>query len=310
MRSDNLNFSHPLFSYSRNERDRLIRVWVSDRGLYVNMAILEQDVFKIPINVNENHWNHFCPSWNAKTGTWSFYYNGKLIQTGLNYKLRDVIIPGQGDIVIGQEYTDFDKGLDDGVEGDVYAFNFVASSTTPPKHLYQQKTNNYRRQMYIPSYSEYVLKPTPPYYQSDTPTVVGYFTTTTREPKGLMDFGQSMLKKLYNLFDMRELRSKLRFPYELFGGTNNNVQTVQIKYGGPVKRAYKHGGHDYMLGNVVESADKTLGMFLVELSYENCVLGRGAPLVDEKVIVSWTKTPVRVFGGAILKTVMPFCRKM
>lgn len=54
--------------------------------------------------------------------------------------------------------------------------------------------------------------------------------------------------------------------------------------------------------------EKPLGLSLVELGY-NCVLGRGAPLNGEKVLVSWTKTVVRVFGGAILKPEIPFCIK-
>lgn len=54
------------------------------------------------------------------------------------------------------------------------------------------------------------------------------------------------------------------------------------------------------------SSNKPLGLQLVESSY-NCALGKGAPL--KNVLISWTKTPVRVFGGAILKKVDPFCIK-
>lgn len=52
--------------------------------------------------------------------------------------------------------------------------------------------------------------------------------------------------------------------------------------------------------------ERPLGLALVEMGY-NCILGKGAPLRGEKVLVSWTRTTVRVFGGAILKPMLPFC---
>ncbi|KAJ8875181.1 hypothetical protein PR048_023076 [Dryococelus australis] len=39
--------------------------------------------------------------------------------------MRGTWIAGGGDVVVGQEYTDADKGLDDGVEGEVFGFNLV-----------------------------------------------------------------------------------------------------------------------------------------------------------------------------------------
>lgn len=73
------------------------------------------------------------------------------------FQLRGLVIPGGGDIVVGQEYTDFDKGnwfkiynlyenyienlsflgLEDGIEGEIYGFNMILSSTTEePNHKY------------------------------------------------------------------------------------------------------------------------------------------------------------------------------
>ena len=43
------------------------------------------------------------------------------------FQLKGAVIPGGGDVVVGQEYTDFDKGLDDGIEGEVFGFNLVSS---------------------------------------------------------------------------------------------------------------------------------------------------------------------------------------
>lgn len=54
---------------------------------------------------------------------------------------------------------------------------------------------------------------------------------------------------------------------------------------------------------------KPLGLMLVERSLD-CGFKKGAPLSGKGVLVSWTKSPVRVFGGAILKKVQPFCRRI
>lgn len=99
--------------------------------------------------------------------------------------------------MVGQEYTDFDKGLDDGIEGAVSGFNFVLSSSFSRKH------DLIRRQEW-------------------------------------------------------------------------------------------------------EDPHEPLGMLLVKLG-QNCGLLRGAPLSGKEVLVSWTKTEVRVFGGATLKMTEPFC---
>jgi len=52
-----------------------------------------------------------------------------------------VILPGGGDVVVGQELTDFNKGLDDGIEGEIFGFNMVdeavdihESASTPFAH--------------------------------------------------------------------------------------------------------------------------------------------------------------------------------
>lgn len=44
------------------------------------------------------------------------------------FQLLGAMIPGGGDIVVGQEYTDFDKGLEDGIEGEVTCFDVGTSA--------------------------------------------------------------------------------------------------------------------------------------------------------------------------------------
>lgn len=53
---------------------------------------------------------------------------------------------------------------------------------------------------------------------------------------------------------------------------------------------------------------KSAGRKLVEFSYKKCLLDKGAPLArDPASVISWTLTPVRVFGGAVIKSAAPKC---
>lgn len=145
------------------------------------------------------------------------------------FQLKQLIIPAHGDIVVGQEYTDFDKGLDDGIEGSISGFNLVLS---PAFH-------------YSPE----------PYYANN---IFGEQSPVNSRKVG---------------------KSKLSFP-----------------------------SHDYAQSGSYPTLGKSMGLLLVELG-NDCSYLRGAPLSGKNVLVSWTKTEVRVFGGAILKTVPPFCPK-
>lgn len=139
------------------------------------------------------------------------------------FQLKQLIIPAHGDIVVGQEYTDFDKGLDDGIEGSISGFNLVLS----PSFNYAPDPN-YENSIFVADQS--------------------------------------------SLNSRRVWKRKLSFP-----------------------------SRDPTLW-------KSLGLLLVELG-NDCSYLRGAPLSGKNVLISWTKTEVRVFGGAILKTVPPFCPK-
>lgn len=59
-------------------------------------------------------------------------------------------------MVVGQEYTDFDKGLEDGIEGEIYGFNFVLSSATAsanPNSLAALDYNRRQTQPYPPRFN-------------------------------------------------------------------------------------------------------------------------------------------------------------
>ncbi|KAJ9600092.1 hypothetical protein L9F63_009603 [Diploptera punctata] len=126
VKSNNFTYPHPLFSYSRHETQRLVRSWLDPKG-FVMLEVLENNVMSVPIDFVPGFWYNICQTWNNIVGQWLLHINGRLAAAGHNWKLRGAIIPRGGDVVVGQEYTDFDKGLDDGIEGEVFGFNLVSS---------------------------------------------------------------------------------------------------------------------------------------------------------------------------------------
>lgn len=243
-------------------------------------------------------------------------------------------LPPNGDIVVGQEYTDFDKGLDDGIEGDIYGFNFILSPAiqTRKTSITDSKQNLIlaeRRHLFAPGFN-YKAHPlniqtehtsvysvnenqevkSTDFYPQDmirteppVPTALGYFSLDSlRQPKGFID---NLLLEVMSFFN-GPVKTRLVLPYSHSNFEMHQKVRNYIRH--PFKdvknrRVYSDKGHL----NEVQSFNKPSGLLLVELGYRNCALGRGAPLEGEKVLISWTKTPVRVFGGAILKTIQPFC---
>lgn len=58
-------------------------------------------------------------------------------------QVSGLTLPSGGDVVLGQEYTDFDKGLDDGVEGEVFGFHLFRTATPrterPEEHQFDEE---------------------------------------------------------------------------------------------------------------------------------------------------------------------------
>lgn len=238
--------------------------------------------------------------------------------------------------MVGQEYTDFDKGLEDGIEGDVYGFNFVLASTLPllqPPDLGSPGVagpHDYfrRRNAQLPTLkinhnphqitafgatrrqnsSYHPPRDRPPL--SVTPLVIK--TVHHRQRRGIMDVFYSML----NIFrpppnpkvkTMEEFNSEQDKKYAVMAKRSGMVMsapTVHMPVVVPSESVQR--SHNALLEETHRGEQTPLGLLLVELSY-NCALGKGAPLSGEKVLVSWTRTTVRVFGGAIMKPVLPFC---
>ncbi|PSN30819.1 hypothetical protein C0J52_23362 [Blattella germanica] len=188
MKTNNFTHPHPLFSYSKHETQRLVRSWLEPTGV-VMLEVMDRRVMKVGLNIVPGHWYHICQTWSNIAGQWVLHVNGQLAAAGHNWKMRGMVIPGAGDVVVGQEYTDFDKGLDDGIEGEVFGFNLVTSSN---------------------------------------------------------------------------------------------------------KLSWLHANLDP-------------GLELVERSYHQCSAGRGSPMNRKRLLVSWASTPVRVFGGAVIKRAKSTC---
>lgn len=178
-------------------------------------------------------------------------------------------LEGGGDIVVGQEYTDFDKGYEDGIEGSIFGFNLVhafTSVTTLPDPDYRNAIHFARKRNvpHNPAHKQYI-----------------------RQKRGILDMFRSMLMFFAPPNHPARLKSFINSEHRM--AKNDIIPTANSR----------------ILSNEI-GGKKPLGLSLVELGY-NCLLGKGAPLKGEKVLVSWTKTVVRVFGGAILKSEIPFC---
>lgn len=147
--------------------------------------------------------------------------------------MQGYVIPRNGDIVVGQEYTDFDKGFEDGIEGAVLGFNLLLASA---------------------------------------------FDTPNRKA----DFPPPFLADQENL----EFGAKLE-PPPIW--QDNNVRRRSAR-------------------QTERRIEKPLGLQLVETGFNQCEIGRGSPYIGgTKMLISWSRTPVRVFGGAILKNVNEDC---
>lgn len=167
--------------------------------------------------------------------------------------------------MVGQEYTDFDKGYEDGIEGDVFGFNLVhafTSVTTLPHPEFPTNSIHFARKR------------------------------NARQKRGILDIFRSMI----NFFSPPPQRLVSIEEFNEEQDRRMGVMTRSVVGAPKANNRILSGEH---LG-------RPLGLDLVEMGYD-CLLGRGAPLKGEKVLVSWTKTTVRVFGGAILKPEIPFC---
>lgn len=199
-------------------------------------------------------------------------------------------------MVVGQEYTDFDKGLNDGIEGDVFGFNFILEGTSSSPVLsftrpIKQLTQNPAQ--YTPTVLLYPISH-PSGMHEDRNVPATYFSNgSNRAPVGFSNFPQYVLgAQVY--YEKAAINQ--------FTGRRSRVHDEESVKHNPIELA--------LLGKVIQYKElsyKPLGLELVQLSFRTCRVGRGAPITNRHVLINWRSTPVRVFGGAILKNVKPFC---
>ncbi|CAK9816058.1 Pentraxin-related protein PTX3 [Anthophora plagiata] len=273
MESNDLTHLHPIFSYSKNERERLVRSWISPHGKSIHLEIGGREVLVAPSDIHENRWYHFCLSWENQAGRYGLWVNGHIWTQGHSEQTIGQKIPSGGDIVLGQEYTDFDKGLEDGIEGSVLGFNLLLASAFEP--LYETKASYYDA-MQLPSAS------------SDA-TVPLFARIPGKVMQRGIDYG-------------RRTRTRTRTLYA-FVPTSNQLRGR--RYTDDDDRSLQQSRNRTRRETIEE---EPLGLQLVKLSYVRCEIGRGSPFIgDTLMLISWTRTPVRIFGGAILKNVRSDC---
>lgn len=209
-------------------------------------------------------------------------------------------------MVVGQEYTDFDKGLDDGIEGDIYGFNFLLASASKFQIVRPLRYTNV--QEFVSNYRNEELETDetqeePTIDKQTVPSILGYFPyQANRMAKGLFTLGEQFLKNMFNFF-RPSATVRIRSPSYNYVKPLDQVMSSNTMINYSTKRILNDNNH-----NEISSSTKPLGLNLIELGFRNCALGKGSPIIDKRLIVSWTKTPVRVFGGALWKPIAPFCK--
>lgn len=211
------------------------------------------------------------------------------------------MIPADGDIVLGQEYTDFDKGLEEGVEGSVLGFNLLLASAFD------------RLDYSEPSLQSTIAAGLP---LAELPFAGGVRAEVARRnadrkrtraavasivPMDLA-FGPNWSHRISRRDNIVALSSP-----RLLNILTNDTEGGETPTRGRIIP-------DYTIGEIAnppeESSDVPLGLQLVKLSYVRCQLGRGSPPISgQTMLISWSRTPVKIFGGAMVKNVDDECGK-
>lgn len=225
-------------------------------------------------------------------------------------KLVGHVIPKGGDIVVGQEYTDFDKGLEEGIEGAVLGFNLLlVSAFERTKYLYplgERVIPEFGRLEALPEplglYGVQLHRRIPLRRNGEVDTAYpmriasergeSTFENTLREYLGDQElFGRNFQRRsddprrVVSLNIVHKNRRDLNSRVESTRRTTRNAERNRRRVDQP-----------------------PLGLQLVSLTYSHCEIGRGSPFIGgSKMLISWTRTPVKVFGGAILKDVKSSC---
>ncbi|XP_012216524.1 uncharacterized protein [Linepithema humile] len=310
VKSNDFKHPHSIFSYSRNEQERLIRSWISSRGKSVHLEISGVEVFRWPSRIREGRWYHICQSWENRVGRYALWLDGRLELQGRFEEMIDYVIPGSGDIVLGQEYTDFNKGLEEGIEGSVLGFNLLLASA------FNSLDDGYQR----PSFRPINGADNP----AELPLAAGIRARRDSDLRAarafdrLVSIGFALNPNWSNRIfrgDGAKAEMKSSPVTHLLPLHEINIVNDTRKEETPpaIRRHTIALGVDDSSGEINlfgKSSKAPLGLQLVKLSYVHCQLGRGSPSIGGPLmLISWSRTPVRVFGGAIIKNVGNKCGK-
>lgn len=223
----------------------------------------------------------------------------------------DHVIPASGDIVLGQEYTDFDKGLEEGIEGSVLGFNLLLASAFDPLD------SGYQR----PSFQPAIVTANPAERSSAAARFRARITKYDLDLGGAGAFdrlvsdryalGPNWSRKIFRGDDARTTTSSSarsrRLSSQPLNVTNDGARRERLS-SDRVRRDIALDRSAREINAPWKSPDAPLGLQLVKLSYVRCQLGRGSPPVGGSLmLISWSRTPVRVFGGAVIKNVGNEC---
>jgi hypothetical protein len=202
--------------------------------------------------------------------------------------MAGVVIPGGGDVVVGQEYTDFDKGLDDGIEGEVFGFNLLTSQPTA-SHGSQGLT-------WFPAHDNALVLP-----QNH------YVMNSAEEPSwlSLSPFQQSRTTLRVLSTDKKLIRwpEDARRSEKVLRG---DPGTSRVRWPDDHRnRRRAPRVRRRQLGDASVVANP--GLELVKKSYRQCTEMRGSPVDQSRLLIAWASTPVRVYGGAVIKGAKPVC---
>ncbi|XP_011686212.1 PREDICTED: uncharacterized protein LOC105448980 [Wasmannia auropunctata] len=310
VKSSDLTYPHSILSYSRNERERLIRSWISSRGRSIHLEIDGAKVFRRPVRIREHRWYHICQSWENRVGRYALWLNGHLASQGRSKETTGHVIPEGGDIVLGQEYTDFDKGLEEGIEGSVLGFNLLLASAfnSLDSSLHQRPSFWSADEANDPAEIPLATETRMRIARRDTD--LGTTHALDRLVSTLFSLSPNWSRRISETDDAKVIAedSATSPPApSIANDTRKEEQTPAIR-----RHAITFGTDDWTgeIDPLERSSDVPLGLQLVKLSYVRCQLGRGSPPIGGPLmLISWSRTPVRVFGGAIIKNVGNQCGK-
>lgn len=188
-------------------------------------------------------------------------------------------------MVVGQEYTDFDKGLDDGIEGEVFGFNLLTSEPT--------SSHGSQGVSWFPAHNNVLVPPRN-----------HYAINSAEEPSWLPPIPLQQSRATLRVLSSD--KKLIRWPEETRRsdkGLRGDPRTSRVRWPTDHRNSRRAPRRDRRDASVVANP----GLELVRKSYRQCAEMRGSPVDQSRLLIAWASTPVRVFGGAVIKGAKPVC---